>query len=216
MGPAATVDFLARLVAATPAARDGDHLRILVDCDPRVPDRNRAVAGEGPSPAPALATMARGLVRQGAELLAMPCNAAHAWADAIRAAAAPVPLVSMIEAAGAGIVQAHPGARVGLLAADACLAAGLYQPRLADPVTLGPADQARFMALLYRIKAGGRGADVRDAMRDLGLRLVAGGAQVVLAACTEVPLVLAADALPVPLADATELLVRQVVASATG
>ncbi len=59
MGPAATVDFFAKLLAATAAERDQDHLRILIDNNPRVPDRNAAIAGRGPSPGPQLAESAR-------------------------------------------------------------------------------------------------------------------------------------------------------------
>jgi aspartate racemase len=97
MGPDATVDFFAKLVAATHGDRDQDRLRILIDNDPTVPDRTAGIEGRGPSPAPHLAAMARGLVAQGAELLVMPCNSAHAFADAIAAAAAPVPFVDLIE-----------------------------------------------------------------------------------------------------------------------
>ena len=61
MGPAATLDFLAKLQRATGAVSDQDHLRVLVDINPKVPDRNAALAGAGPSPGPALAQMAAGL-----------------------------------------------------------------------------------------------------------------------------------------------------------
>jgi len=40
MGPAATVAFLARLQALTPATGDADHIRVLMDLNPHVPDRN--------------------------------------------------------------------------------------------------------------------------------------------------------------------------------
>ena len=45
LGPAATVDFMARLIAATPAPSDQDHLRLLVDHNPAVPNRHDAIAG---------------------------------------------------------------------------------------------------------------------------------------------------------------------------
>ena len=68
MGPAATVDFLAKLQAATPAARDQDHIRVLVDLNPQVPDRNvDAGAAEAE-----LSRMAAGLKAAGAQVLAMP------------------------------------------------------------------------------------------------------------------------------------------------
>ncbi|HRD29440.1 MAG TPA: aspartate/glutamate racemase family protein, partial [Caulobacter sp.] len=80
MGPAATLDFLAKLQAATPAARDQDHIRVLVDINPQVPDRN----GEDDTPGPVLAAMAAGLRDAGADVLAIACNTAHAYADAVR------------------------------------------------------------------------------------------------------------------------------------
>ena len=95
MGPAATADFLARLVAGVTAAHDIDHPHVLIDSNPHVPDRNAAALHGADSPGPALAAMGAALVAQGAQVLAMPCNAAHGWADAITAA----PFVSMIDAA---------------------------------------------------------------------------------------------------------------------
>ena len=41
MGPAATVAFLARVQALTPAQGDQDHIRIIADINPQIPDRNR-------------------------------------------------------------------------------------------------------------------------------------------------------------------------------
>ncbi len=210
MGPAATVDLMARIVAATPASGDAGHLRLLVDCNPAVPDRNRAIAGDGPSPGPALAAMARGLETQGADMLAIACNSAHAWADEIRAATT-IPLVSMIDATIVSIRRDHPAVRrVGMLAADACLGAGLYQRPLdaAGYDVLTSAGQAAFMALVYGVKAGDSGAEARAGMAAIAEGLVARGAELIVAACTEVPLLLDAVDCPVPLVDSTAALVR--------
>ena len=215
MGPAATVDFMARILAATPAARDEDHFRLLVDCNPRVPNRNRAQAGEGASPGPVLAAMAKGLERQGATLLVMPCNAAHAYAADIRAAVT-IPFLSMIEETGAALAARYPEARrVGLLAVDGTLAAGLYQPHLPEPVLLDPERQAGFMALVYRIKAGDTGPGARADMIRFANALVGAGAEVVIAGCTEVPLVLDPADIPVPLLATTDVLVEAAINAAS-
>lgn len=51
MGPEATVDFLRRLVARTPARDDADHLRVLVDNNPKIPSRIAAlIEGTGEDP----------------------------------------------------------------------------------------------------------------------------------------------------------------------
>jgi aspartate racemase len=78
MGPEATVDLMLRVINATPARDDQDHIRMLVDNNPKVPSRiNALVDGSGESPAPALISMARGLASLGADFLAVPCNTAH-------------------------------------------------------------------------------------------------------------------------------------------
>jgi len=217
MGPAATVDFFAKLIAATGAERDQDHLRILIDNNPRVPDRNAAIAGIGASPGPQLARSARGLERAGADFLVIACNTAHAFQADIEAAVS-IPLLSMIEATVDAAVDDGAG-RVGVLAADGCRRARLYQnafeARDVDALFLADEAQLDFMKLLYRIKAGDIGDDVRRRMAAMALSLNARGAQAVIAACTEVPLVLSSDTLAVPVISSTDALVARAVAFAT-
>ncbi len=213
MGPAATADFLAALVAGAGAAADEDHPRVLVDSNPHVPDRNAARAGAGPSPGPALAAMARWLVAGGAEVLAMPCNAAHGWATDI-AAATDAHFVDMVEAAVAAVLASAP-ARVGLLAVGATLDARLYHDRLAAAgVAAIDGDREIVQPLVSAVKAGDRGAPVRARLAAEAARLVAGGAEAIIAACTEVPLALAASDVSVPLIDASAALAAATLAAA--
>jgi len=183
MGPAATLDFLGKLQAATPARRDQDHIRVLVDINPQVPDRNVA----GSEPGPVLAAMARGLAAQGAQVLAIACNTAHAYADDIRHAAR-VPLIDMIQVA-CEAARDSGARRVGVLGTP--LALTLYGERLSGmgltPVILDDEDQGRFMGLLYAIKGGDLGETVC-----LGMVAAADAldADIVIAGCTEVPIAL--------------------------
>ncbi len=102
MGPAATLDFFQRVLNASNATRDSEHIRLIIDCNPFVPDRNASIAGTGSSSGPALAEMACGLKRAGANLLVMPCNTAHAFLDDIRAATQ-LPITSIIDVTVQGI-----------------------------------------------------------------------------------------------------------------
>jgi len=220
MGPAATADFHARLIAATPAERDQDHLRLIIDSNPHVPCRNAALAGQGPSPGPALAEMARGLERAGAQVLVMPCNAAHGWADDIRAATS-LPFLDMVEGTVDAALDARPGiGAAGVLAADACLDGRLYHRAFAargvEVVSADLHERHAFMALLRRIKRGDTGREVRLGMAALAEALIARGAQVVIAGCTEIPLVLDASQLAVPLINSTDVLVRRTLGFALG
>jgi aspartate racemase len=209
MGPAATADFMTRLVAGAGAARDSDHPRVLIDSNPQVPDRNAAIAGAGPSPGPVLAAMATQLLAQGAEVLAMPCNAAHGWADDVRAVAGDR-FVDIVNTAITAAMQHNPR-RIGVIAIGATLDRGLYDRA---PVPVIAADRVVVQMLVNRIKAGDTGAAVATAMTAIAAGLVADGADVIVAACTEVPLVLAASAVTVPLIDATAALATATLAAA--
>lgn len=211
MGPAATADFLALLVAGVAAAHDRDHPRVLIDSNPHVPDRNAAALHGAAAPGPALAAMAQGLVGQGAALLAMPCNAAHGWADAITAATPETPFVSMIDAAVAE-AMAHKPRAIGVLAVGATLALDLYGRACPVPVLAG--DLAVVQGCVNAIKAGDRGAAVRTALAGEAARLVAAGAGVIIAACTEVPLALEQRDVAVPLINSTAALARATLAAA--
>jgi len=220
MGPAATVDLMARIIRLSPVKSDQDGIRMLVDNNPHVPDRNKAIAGTGPSPAPVLAAMAKGLEAQGAEFLVMACNTAHAFQDAIVQATA-IPFLGIIQETIAA-VRALPSRprQVVLLAAAGCLDAGLYQSAFAAEGIRArvPEGKARedFMALLYEIKAGSTGASARQKMKAIADHIGAQGADAVIAGCTEVPLVLQQSDLDCPFIDSTERLAQAVVDIAYG
>ena len=77
MGPEATLDLYRHILALTPASKDQDHIRVLIYSNPKIPDRTMAIAEEGESPLDSLVESAMLLERAGAEMIAMPCNAAH-------------------------------------------------------------------------------------------------------------------------------------------
>ena len=62
------------------------------------------------------------------------------------------------------------------------------------------------MSLLYRIKSGDRGPDIRRNMQQLGEELILKGADILIAGCTEVPLVLNSGENTKPLIDSTGVL----------
>ncbi len=216
MGPDATADFMSCVIRATPADKDQDHVRMLIDSNPHVPNRQEALLRGGEDPGPALASMARGLAAAGADFLVMPCNTAHAFADAITAAV-DIPLVSIIDV----IVEAcGDAAAVGVLATDGCLSSGVFQAALTErgrrAVLPDDAETAALMGLITRIKAGDTGSKVADGMRELAAALIARGAEVIIAGCTEIPLVLDADRVDVPVVSSTDALARATVAMALG
>ncbi len=220
MGPLATADFYTKLVRLTPARHDRDHLHVLIDSDPQIPDRSEAVLGGGPDPTPALVSAARRLERMGAELIAIPCNSAHAFLRAIRDAVA-VPVLDIMEEVAAWAAGLRPAPRVaGVLATSGTLRMRLYHTALSARgiavVEPGPAEQRRIMAAIRAIKAGDLGGAVRARVREVARALVRRGAQAIVLGCTELPLVADPPPVAVPLLDGTEILARAVIRQAAG
>jgi aspartate racemase len=221
MGPLATADFFAKLVAVTPAARDQEHVPVVLASLPDIPPRVPAILGEGASPLPALIDARDRLLAAGATLLAMPCNTAHHWFDALADCA--VPMLHIADAALDALRAAVAApATIGLVATRGTLHSGFYQRRLAAAgyATLEPtdADLARDIEpAIAAVKAGAvmaGGAGFQQAARALAER----GAHAVVLACTEVPPALAAAGPPagLPCIDATEALARACVAAWRG
>lgn len=220
MGPAATVDFMSKVVALTGARTDQGHIRMLVDHNPKVPNRQQAIRSGDPEVPRQLAEMARRLEHAGADFLVMPCNSAHVFSAAIREATA-IPFVSIIDESIGEVRRVAPAARrVGVLATDALQESGLFQQALAaagfDPVLPDTEGLVLLMTLVHRIKAGDTGEDVVQSMRERMQALIAGGAEAVIAGCTEIPLVLRAGDAPAPLVSSTDVLARRAVELATG
>lgn len=214
MGPAATVDFYDKLVRATPAGRDQDHLRVIIWADPAVPDRSAALLDGGPDPRPVLRRGAVHLAAGGADLLAVPCNTAHAFVPEI-AAAVGLPLVSIIDTTADAVASRHP-ARVGLLATSGTVASRLYhnaiEPHGVQVLTPGPAAQAQVMTAIQAVKSSDT-ATAAPLLASAAADLIEAGAELLIAGCTEVVLALPEPTRPV--LDPAQLLAERVVALAT-
>jgi aspartate racemase len=226
MGPAATVDFYRRIVDSTRALRDQDHLRVLIDSRPEVPDRTAFLLGDGPDPTPTLLTMARNLEQAGAELLVIACNTAHAFAAQV-AASVRVPLVNWIEEVTSAMTARQPGLRrIGLLATNGTIASGLYQDAFSnrDVHVLVPdrVAQGQVMDAIYGrsgVKSGSTDLGAaRDATETVGRTLVERGAEAMLLACTELSVLFAGcrPRWPLPTFDASQVMAERVIILAGG
>jgi len=220
MGPDATIDFMSKVIALTTAETDQDHIRMIVDHNPKVPNRQAAILHGGADPGVELAAMATRLANAGADFLVMPCNSAHAFLEPVRRATT-IPFVSIVDLSirEAGLIR--PDARaIGVLATDGLLATDIYQRALREAgyssVLPEPEDLVRLMTLIRRVKAGDKSREVADEMGMLAELLASAGAEVIIAGCTEIPLVLDAAKLTVPVVASTDVLARKTVALARG
>lgn len=218
MGPEATLDCFSKIIKNTPARKDQDHLRVVIDSNPEVPDRTAAILGKGQSPVPVLVEGGRVLERAGADFIIIPCLSAHFFLDELRSKIN-VPILSIFDAVAETIEQTHPEIKtVGLMATSGTVHGALFEKRLASSgirtMICDEDHQARVMAAIYDIKNVQSHRSRADITKDLtaaAKSLVNRGAQGIIAGCTEIPLALAQEHLSVSYFDATLVLARAAV-----
>lgn len=207
MGPQATIDLYQRIVNATPAQCDQDHLPVIIDSYPQIEDRSAHILGQGIDPSTKLIESAQRLANAGAELLIMACNTAHYYAENIRAAVS-IPLLHIAEISVAHIrAQLPQGSQIAIFATDGTHRARIYSaPLLAAGYvlpTLTPTQQTQLMQIIY---AGAKQGKVRESAPQLQALIDAVPADAYLLACTELPLFLPYLSSTRPLLDPTQVL----------
>lgn len=224
MGPQATVDLFQKILDATPAASDQEHLKLLIYNDPQIADRTEAILGKGNSPLPQLLSAARGLIELGAELLAIPCNTAHFFVPALQRSLS-VPFIHMLAEVAQYIRQKHSKVeKVGLLATDGTIAAGVYEKALGERGlrVLNPdaESQKKVMEVIYGsggIKAGTVAGWQTELLLEVIEELVVQGAGAVIAGCTELSSLF--DRYPcscsIPVISSNDILAQAIVREAT-
>jgi len=220
MGPEATADLFLRIIRATPAKRDQDHLRVIIYSNSKVPDRTPAILGKGSSPLPELLRTGRTLEAAGADFIIIPCNTAHYYYDDL-VKGLKLPILHMIRLAAEETRRKSKGiTRAGLLASDGTIASRLYDKAFSGAgieIVTPPKDrQADVMRAIYQyIKAGDLdGGDV--VLHEVAKELVGAGSEAVICGCTEVSLVLKEGDLNVPVIDPLQVLAEAAVDYALG
>jgi len=227
VGPAATVDFLDKVVRNTPAKRDQDHLRLLVEQNPQIPDRTEHLVGDGMDPTLALYATCKKLQAGEADLIAIPCNTAHAFVAAIQSEL-DIPIMNMLTVTVKHIREMFPQQRkVGLLATSGTVSSGVYERAFEDhglqEIVPSPPLQARVMNAIYGPQGVKAGFTTEQSVADLDAaidELVAQGVEVIVLGCTELPLLLSepervtGKGNRVTLVDPTDILAKRCVSAA--
>jgi aspartate racemase len=225
VGPAATVDFMDKVVRSTPASRDQDHIKMVVEQNPQIPDRTAHLLRQEADPTVSLYATCKRLESEGASAIAIPCNTAHAFVQHIQPYLA-IPIVNMLTETIAFIRAQYGTVRpVGLLATSGTIASRVYHnaAQAAGITLMTPTDpfQEQVMSAIYGehgVKAGHVDGACRDSLRAAIEHLALSGAKVIILGCTELPLIYAetqafglANGRSVVLVDPTAVLARHCV-----
>lgn len=220
MGPEATASLYQKIIRHTSATTDQQHLHVIIDADPSVPDRTKAILQNGASPTRALKEMALRLKKSGADVLILPCNTAHFFIDEVLQSV-DLPFINMIDET-VRVCQAVLPERscVGLLATSGTLAANVYHARfLTTNLNLlvpEDEDQLKLMEGIYNGVKAGQLEYGADLLKEVAQNLIKKGAQLIIGGCTEIPLAINDKDLEVPFVDTLDVLAAAVVAYAQG
>jgi aspartate racemase len=229
VGPAATVDFVKKIVSNTPAARDQDHIKLVVEQNPQIPDRTENLLGQGADPTISLYATCKKLEAGGADMVAIPCNTAHAFVERIQPYLG-IPILNMLTETASELRRRFPKlTRVGLLATSGTLGSGVYAKALAaeglQTIVPDESHQALVMRAIYGekgVKAGHVSGQCQSDIVAAANHLAGQGVQAIILGCTELPLLLSAPVFTtemgsrVALIDPTLVLAQRCVLLASG
>lgn len=224
VGPAATVDFMNKVIRRTEARRDQDHVKMVVHHNPQIPDRTENLIGEGPDPTIPLYATCKKLEEDDVDLIAIPCNTAHAYVERIQRYLS-VPIVNMLYETVEYIRKHHSNRKtIGLLATTGTVRSRVYHEVVekAGLQLVIPEDayQQKVMNSIYGergVKAGHTTGECQEDFLQALAHVVEKGAEVVILGCTELPLLFSqTDDYPVGgkrvvVLDPTEILARKCV-----
>jgi aspartate racemase len=221
VGPSATVDFLDKIIRNTPASRDQDHIRMIVDHDPTIPDRTAYLLGEGTNPTTSILAACKRLEAYGADLIAIPCNTAHAFVESIQCQLS-IPIINMLLETAQCIEDHHDRVgTIGLLATHGTLKSRIYHDLIAQTgrrvVVPDEVHQGLVMSAVYGekgVKAGYTDGINLEEFRLALAHIINAGAELVILGCTELPLLSARidmNSNTIPMLDPGEILARKCV-----
>jgi aspartate racemase len=214
MGPQATVDFFQKILDNTRVERDQDHIHVIIDNNPQIPDRTAFLLGKGESPLKSLVNSAVKLQLMGADLLAMPCNTAHYFYDEI-VKFVDIPFINMIDEVAASIRAKNLGVnRVGLLATKGVYSMGIYSRYLQKygiEAVIPPEDGIETVSkTIYTIKKNLNLVDPAG-INEIIENMRKEGIDTIILGCTELPLIVDKYPMGPDYIDSTAVLAKRAV-----
>jgi aspartate racemase len=196
MGPAASAEFLTRLVAQTPAHCDQDHIPTVLWSDSRTPDRSTSLRQGDDAPLPYLLEGVHGLIAAGCTCIVIPCNTAHFWYHEISKR---VKIIHIVDSVAAALKDAAVvNATIGVMGTQATIELGLYQYKLNklgwNCITPTKEETDTLVQPAINLIKAGNIDTAHPMLMSVVQSLLDRGAAAVVLGCTEIPLAVKQDA----------------------
>ena len=217
MGPAASAEFMVRLVAQTPATCDQDHIPTILWSDPTVPDRSKSLLNKDDKPLPYLLAGIKGLFSAGCNLIVIPCNTAHFWYSELVRQHPRVTIIHIVDSVADALRDVNVvNSTIGLMGTQATIELGLYQYKLNKQGWNCIVPSKEEMDTLVQpaidlIKAN-RIDEAHPMLMIVIHSLIAKGAKAVVLGCTEIPLAIREDTVQgIPTINSIDSLVKSAI-----
>ena len=208
LGPLATAHFMELVIRMTQAARDQDHLEMIIYNTPSIPDRTEYILDPTkPNPLPDMIRIGQLLKHQHADCVAIPCFTAHFFYEELCSEIG-LPIMNAL-AETAQYLRRAGIKKAGIMATTGTIRTELFHQELLaqgiEPIIPSEECQQMVMNLIYENVKKNRPADM-NMFRCVQQELSGNGAEVTILGCTELSMIKRDEAIGPGFIDAMEVL----------
>jgi len=190
MGPAASAEFITRLIQQTPASCDQEHIPFVLWNEPRTPDRSTSIRNEDDKPLPYLLQGMQVLKAVGCTTIVIPCNTAHFWYDEL--VKFKIPILHIVDSVADSLRDVNVTGTIGVMGTQATVELGLYQYMLNksgwDCITPTKEEMNNLVQPAIDLIKSGSIKEAHPMLMTVVKSLIDRGAKAVVLGCTEIPL----------------------------
>jgi aspartate racemase len=218
MGSQAGAHFFKKLIDYSPAVADQDFIEILMHSNSAVPDRTTAIMNKGPSPVGEIMRSIR-ILEPSVDIIVIPCVTSYYFYDEISCGTT-VPVLNPISILRDHIISCFPDTRrAGLLATTGSISGKIFHKAFEGDrlqfITLDAGDQEEyFMQSVYMengLKSATRSKRAEDLFNTALAKLLSKNVDLLIAGCSEIPIVFPQRFADVPHVDVMDLMAKEVV-----
>ena len=215
MGPMSSVFFYELLTENTDASCDQEHVDMLLSSRATIPDRTDYILGfSDKNPLPIMLEETKRLTDAGCTTIAMTCNTAHYFYEALQESTS-APILNMGRLAVEEI-EKRGIKKVGLLATTGTVRTGIYQTACEEKniecISPDEEGQKTIMSIIYDQVKAGKKVDMK-AFKEVSDQLIYNGAQILILGCTELSVIRRTESLGDEYIDPLLVLARECIVS---
>jgi aspartate racemase len=191
MGPAASAEFVNRLVQQTPASCDQDHVPFVLWNNPQIPDRSTSMRNGDNAPLPLLIEGVAMLKAISCDLIVIPCNSAHYWYDEL--IKYEVPIIHIVDSVADELRNLNVGNQcIGIIGTQGTIEQGIYQNRLGQQgwtcIVPDQHEMDTYVQPAIDLIKAGKIQESQHLLMTVIYSLIDRGAKAIVLGCTELPL----------------------------